>query len=66
MDELIADIRRVYPGAESVRVEAGTVWVRCLPLAGRRDIPGGSVKLGTSPATLALKARALALVGADL
>ena len=56
-----------YPGAFAIRVEPGRgrVWVHCDPVqCDYRDIPGGTVQLGTSPATAALVAEILALVAA--
>jgi hypothetical protein len=54
-----------YPGAFAIRVEPGCVWVHCDSVQwGARSIPGGTVQLGTSPATAALAAEILALVSA--
>ena len=58
--EILARIRAVYPGAISYEVVGRDVWVHCAPLTGgRRDIPGGTVRLGTSPTTAAIEAEIL-------
>ena len=66
--EMLGRVRAHYPGAYAIRVEPGrvwSVWIQCDPVQwGYRDIPGGTVELGTSPATAALAAEILALVAA--
>lgn len=58
---LVGEVRAIYPGAESVEVDRiGCVWVRCGLVQGPRDLPAGNIRLGTSPKTCALEARALA------
>lgn len=59
---LLADIRRIYPGAESVEVDrTRKVWVHCISITGGlRELPAGTVRLGTSPETCLLEDRALA------
>ena len=47
----LARVREFYPGAYALRIVGATVWVDCRALPG---IPGGTVALGTSPATAAL------------
>lgn len=61
--EILNRIRAVYPGATSYEVDnLGRVWVHCTPLhGGRRDIPGGTIRLGSSPTTAALANEAVAL-----
>lgn len=57
MDQkILARIRAVYPGATSYEVDnLKNVWVHCAPLhGGRRDIPGGTIRLGSSPTTAAI------------
>jgi hypothetical protein len=55
-----------YPGAYAIRVEPGRVFVHCDPGQwNHRDIPGGTVQLGNSPATAALAVEILSLVQHD-
>ena len=52
---MLARVHEHYPGAYALEIDGATVWVHCDPCAGNhRDIPGGTVALGTSPATAAL------------
>lgn len=65
--DMLERVHAHYPGAYAIRVEPGhgRVWVHCDPGQwNHRDIPGGTVQLGTSPATAALAAEILALVAA--
>jgi len=63
--DMLERVHAHYPGAYAIRVEPGRVWVHCDPVQwGHRDIPGGTVSLGNSPATAALAAEILALVAA--
>ena len=60
--EFLARVQAHYPGATRIRVDrTRCVWVDCAPVQGRgRDLPRGTVRLGTSPATARIEADILA------
>ena len=62
--DFLARVRAHYPGATRIRIDrTRCVWVDCAPLQGGgrwRDLPGGTVRLGTSPATARIEADILA------
>lgn len=64
--EFLARVRAHYPGATRIRVDrTRCVWVDCDPVQGQwRDLPRGTVRLGTSPATARIEAEILASLGA--
>ena len=64
--EFLARVRAHYPGATRIRVDrTRCVWVDCQLVQGRsRDLPRGTVRLGTSPATSRIEADILAAVEA--
>ena len=60
--DFLARVRAHYPGATRIRVDrTRCVWVDCGPVQGQwRDLPSGTVRLGTSPATARIEAEILA------
>lgn len=64
--EFLARVRAHFPGAARIRVDrTRCVWVDCDHVQGRsRDLPSGTVRLGTSPATARIEAEILALLEA--
>jgi hypothetical protein len=62
--EFLSRAQEIYPGAFALEVDRlGAVWVKCDPCQwDHRDIPGGTVRLGTSPATAALEREILAFL----
>jgi hypothetical protein len=60
--EFLSRAQEIYPGAFALEVDRlGAVWVRCDPCQwDHRDIPGGAVRLGSSPTTAALEREILA------
>lgn len=62
--EMLNRVQAIYPGARAVEVLPHVVWVRCEPVAWKgRQLPGGAVMLGTSPATAALEREIRAVFG---
>lgn len=64
--EFLARVQAHYPGAARIRVDrARCVWVDCDHVqGGSRDLPRGTVRLGTSPATARIEADILVAVEA--
>ena len=64
--DFLARVRTHYPGAIRIRVDrTRCVWVDCGLVQGQwRELPRGTVRLGTSPATARLEAEILASLGA--
>jgi hypothetical protein len=62
--EFLSRAQEIYPGAFALEVDQlGAVWVRCDPCQwDHRDIPGGAVRLGSSPTTAALEREILAFL----
>jgi|694.fasta_scaffold28023_9 hypothetical protein len=62
--EFLSRAQEIYPGAFALEVDRlGAVWVRCDPCQwDHRDIPGGAVRLGSSPTTAALEREILAFL----
>jgi hypothetical protein len=60
--EFLGRAQKIYPGAYALEVDRlGAVWVKCDPCEwNHRDIPGGAVRLGSSPTTAALEREILA------
>jgi hypothetical protein len=62
--EFLSRAQEIYPGAFALEVDRlGAVWVKCDPCEwNHRDIPGGAVRLGSSPTTAALEREILAFL----
>ena len=62
--EFLSRAQEIYPGAYALEVDRlGAVWVKCDPCEwNHRDIPGGAVRLGSSPTTAALEREILAFL----
>jgi len=59
--DFLARAQTIYPGAYALEVDSRGVLVHCDPCQWNyRDIPGGAVRLGTSPTTAALAREILA------
>jgi hypothetical protein len=59
--DFLGRVQAIYPGAYALEVDSRGVLVHCDPCQwNHRDIPGGAVRLGTSPTTAALAREILA------